>query len=81
MLVRLDKIVVPGIFSTDGYIDARGRFPDEISSLVLKRLADSRLQKKAKISVTAGWCTKIVQIRVRVGQFSPPLSLPIPGCD
>jgi len=41
MLVRLDQTVVPGIFSIDGYIDACGRSPDEISTLILKRLADT----------------------------------------
>jgi hypothetical protein len=42
MLVRLDQTAaVPGIFSIDGYIDAGGRSPDQVSTLILERLADT----------------------------------------
>ncbi|MDB9320062.1 SUMF1/EgtB/PvdO family nonheme iron enzyme [Nodularia spumigena] len=39
MPIRMDSGDVPGLFSTDGYIDIRGRKPKEIASLINQRLA------------------------------------------
>ena len=38
MPIRVDEGDLTGLFSIDGYIDVRGRGPDEIAELILKRL-------------------------------------------
>lgn len=42
MLVRFDQTLIPGILSIDGYINASGRSPDEISALIFERLETSK---------------------------------------
>jgi small GTP-binding protein len=42
MPVRLDNTNIPGLFSIDGYIDAKGRDPAEIADLILQRLRLNR---------------------------------------
>ncbi len=38
MFVRLDDAPVNGVFSIDGYLDARDRKPAEVAEVVLRRL-------------------------------------------
>jgi hypothetical protein len=38
MFIRFDDTEIPGVYTTDGYVDARGRKPAEIAALILERL-------------------------------------------
>jgi hypothetical protein len=38
MPMRFDDTVIPGLFSIDGYIDLRGRTPEQIVNLICQRI-------------------------------------------
>ncbi|MFA4956869.1 MAG: TIR domain-containing protein [Candidatus Methanoperedens sp.] len=42
MFLRLDNTDIPGLFSIDGYIDAKGRKPAELADLIVQRLTLNR---------------------------------------
>jgi len=47
MLVRLDDTEIPGVFSIDGYVDARSHSPKDTAALIHKRLLENRGQDVA----------------------------------
>jgi hypothetical protein len=42
MPLRLDLTEIPGLYSTDGYMDVRDREPDEIALKIIERLQLNR---------------------------------------
>lgn len=45
MPLRFDDTEIPGLFSIDGYLNLRGRTPDEVADLVLERLRTSNFNE------------------------------------
>jgi hypothetical protein len=39
MFVRFDDTTIPGVYSTDGYVDANTNTPDQVAEIALKRHA------------------------------------------
>jgi len=52
MLVRFDKVLIPGLYNFDGFLDIEKRVPEEIAEQILKRLDSNYiLQKKPTAQV------------------------------
>ena len=56
MLCRFDHATVPGLYSTAGFVELDGRSPDEITKLILERLAllDKRREEEEEARVASG---------------------------